>query len=326
MFMAGHGRQDRHPAARVVPGGNRDRFDTLRRRYDFHLGEAIRAGLQGSHDKAAGHSGRALLISRKLCADAADPALHAPELAAALCTHARYGGGAWHAIVMLTESAGHYAALAEANPAAYEVPRIDVLTTIALASDAAGNTGDAIGLLREVAGMYQKAPAADREERDTGLARARFHLGRCLIATGRDADGLAETEAGLELAQDVLERLEISASRAGWLVAAPRYLQLAAPDWAAAAVRAMTLYAAGGHLARAATAARTAVLVSGGLADLGGDLLRDIHATIAARAAAITAEAGRHAHGCVRAEEAAHAAVQSDRDLGVEGESYESDS
>ena len=191
-----------------MPGGRADRFDTLKRRYDFHLGEAIRAGLQGSHDKAAGHSWRALLISRKLCADAADPALHAPELAAALCAHARYGGGAWQAIAMLTESAGHYAALAEADPAAYEVPRIDVLTSIALASDAAGNTGDAIGLLREVVGMYLKAPAADQEERDIGLARARFHLGRCLLASGQRADGLAaETEAGLELAADVLERL-----------------------------------------------------------------------------------------------------------------------
>jgi tetratricopeptide (TPR) repeat protein len=217
MFMAGQGRQDRHSAARVpagVPspgrqGGRQDRFDTLKRRYDFHLGEAIRAGLQGSHDKAAGHSWRALLISRKLCADAADPALHAPELAAALCAHARYGGGAWQAITLLTESAGHYAALAESDPGAYEVPRIDVLTRIALASDAAGDTGDAIGLLREVVGMYLKAPAADQEERDIGLARARFHLGRCLLATGQRADGLAETEAGLELAADVLERLAV---------------------------------------------------------------------------------------------------------------------
>jgi hypothetical protein len=319
MFMAGQGRQERHSAARVppgVPGGRPDRFDTLKRRYDFHFGEAIRAGLQGSHDKAAGHSGRALLISRKLCADAADPALHAPELAAALCAHARYGGGAWQAIAMLTESAGHYAALAEADPAAYEVPRIDVLTRIALASDAAGNTGDAIGLLREVVGMYMKAPAANQEERDIGLARARFHLGRCLIATGQGADGLAETETGLELAQGVLQRLEVPVREPGWLVAAPRYLQLAAPDWAAAAVRAMTLRAEEGQLARAATAARTAVLVSGGLADLGGDLLRDVHAAIAARAAAITAEVGQHAHGCVRAEKAAHAPVPSD--LGVE--------
>jgi hypothetical protein len=297
MFMAGQGRQDRHSAARAAPGapgGTQDRFDTLKRRYNFHLGEAIRAGLQGSHDKAAGHSRRALLISRKLCADAADPALHAPELAAALCAHARYGGGAWQAITMLTESAGHYAALAESDPAAYEVPRIDVLTRIALASDTAGNTGDAIGLLREVVGMYLKAPAADQEERDIGLARARFHLGRCLLASGQRADGLAETEAGLELAADVLERLAVFArgdAAPAWLVAAPRYLQLAAPDWAGAAVRAMTLLAEDGQRARAATAASTAVLVSAGLADLGGDLLRDVHAAIAARAAAITAQA-----------------------------------
>src|SRR6201996_9697086 len=93
---------------------------TLERRYDFHLGEAIRAALQGSHDKAAGHSGQALLISRELYAGAPDPARHKPELAAALCAHASYGGGAWQAIAMLAESAGHYAALAEADPAAYE--------------------------------------------------------------------------------------------------------------------------------------------------------------------------------------------------------------
>ena len=290
MFMAGQGRQDRHSAARA-PSGAPSHVDTLKRRYDFHLGEAVRAGLQGSHDKAAGHTWRALLISRKLCADAADPALHEPELAAALCAHARYGGGAWQAIALLTESAGHYAALAESDPAAYEVPRIDVLTRIALASDAAGNTRDAIGLLREVVAMYLKAPAADQEERDIGLARARFHLGRCLFATGQRANGLAETQAGLELAADVLDRLGM-VHQPGWLIAAPRYLQLAAPDVAAAAVRAMTLLAEDGQQARAATAARTAVLVSAGLADLGGDLLRDVHATVAARAAAITAQAG----------------------------------
>ena len=82
-----------------------------------------------------------------------------------------------------------------------------MLTRIALASDAAGSTPDAISLLREVVGMYLKAPAADQEERDLGLARARFHLGGCLLKTGMDEDGLAETEAGLELAADVLDRL-----------------------------------------------------------------------------------------------------------------------
>src|SRR5246500_2624054 len=149
MFSARRERSRRQPSAR--PG-------TLERRYDFHLGEAIRAALQGSHDKAAGHSGQALLISRELYAGAPDPARHKPELAAALCAHARYGGGAWQAIAMLAESAGHYATLAEADPGAYEVPRIDVLTRIALASDAAGSTLGAIGLLHEVVGMYLKAP------------------------------------------------------------------------------------------------------------------------------------------------------------------------
>jgi|ERR1700722_561751 len=293
MFMARHERTARHPSARTVSGRRALRLSTLERRYDFHLGEAFRAALQGSHDKAAGHSERALLISRELCADAANPAAHQPELAAALCAHAGYGGGAWQAIALLTESAGHYAALAEADPAVYEVQRIDVLTRIALASDAAGSTQDAVSLLREVVGMYLKAPAADTEERDLGLARARFHLGRCLVRTGMDEDGLAESQAGLELAADVLDRLQVPVAGPGWLVAAPRYLQLAAPDWAAAAVRVMTLHATAARWQQAATAARTAVLVSAGLAELGGEPLRDAHRAISARAAPILEEAAR---------------------------------
>src|ERR1700743_1221290 len=193
MFMARQQRSARHRSAGTASGRQALRQSTLERRYDFHLGEAIRAALQGSHDKAAGHSGQALLISRELCADAADPARHQPELAAALCAHARYGGTTRQTIAMLTESAGHYAVLAESDPAAYEVPRIDVLTRIALAADAAGSTQGAISLLRAVGGMSLKAPAANADERDLGVARARFNLGRCLLKTGMDEDGLAET-------------------------------------------------------------------------------------------------------------------------------------
>ncbi|MGH3248380.1 MAG: hypothetical protein ACRDOI_19560, partial [Trebonia sp.] len=173
------------------------------------------------------------------------------------------------------------------------VPRIDVLTSIALASAAAGSTLDAISLLHEVVGMYLKAPAADQEERDLALARARFHLGGCLRKPGQDEDGLAETEAGLELAADVLDRLEVQISVPGWLVESPRYLQLAAPDWAAAAVRAMTLLAEAGRWQQAATAARAAVGVSGGLAELGGDALRDAHAAITVRSDQIIEKAAR---------------------------------
>jgi hypothetical protein len=132
--------------------------------------------------------------------------------------------------------------------------------------------------------MYLKAPAADQEERDLGLARARFHLGSCLLKTGMDEDGLAATEAGLELAADALDRLRLEAAAPGWLLEAPRYLQLAAPDWAAAAVRSMTLHSEAGRWQQAATAARAAVLVSGGLAELGGDTLREAHKKINARA------------------------------------------
>jgi hypothetical protein len=135
MFMARH----RRSARGAGEGSGRDALwlNTQQRRYDFHLGEAIRAAIQGSHDKATKHSQTALSISRELYAGAPDPASHQPELAAALCTHARYGGG-WQVIAMLAESAGHYTALAEADPAAYEVARIDVLTRVALASDEAG--------------------------------------------------------------------------------------------------------------------------------------------------------------------------------------------
>ena len=302
MFLARHEQSARHPSGRTASGRKApDRKalqrSTLERRYDFHLGEAFRAALQGSHDKAAGHSGQALLISRELYADTADPARHQPGLAAALCAHARYGGGAWQAIAMLAESAGHYAALAETDPTLYEVPRIDVLTRIALASDAAGNTLDAITLLQEVVGMYLKAPAADHEERDLGLARARFHLGACLLKTGMDEDGQAETEAGLELAADVLDRLQTEFTVPGWLVESPRYVQLAAPDWAAAAVRSMTMHAEAGRWQQAATAARTAVGVSGGLAELGGETLRDAHEKIRVRADAIIETATRNGHG-----------------------------
>jgi len=290
MFLARHERLAGHPSARGAANGSDRQRSTLERRYDFHLGEAIRAALQGSLDKAAGHSGRALLISRELCAQAPDPARHQPELAAALCAHARYGGSEWQSIALLTESAGHYAALAEADPAAYEVQRIEVLTRIALTADAAGDTAGATSLLREVIGLYLKAPAADQEERDAGLARARFHLGRCLSGRGLPEDGLAETAAGLELADSVLDRLELRTADPRWLAGAPRYLQLAAPDWAAAAVRCMTAHAQAGRWQLAATAARAAVLVSGGLAELGGDALHEAHQAITGRAGAILAK------------------------------------
>src|SRR3984957_6766578 len=287
MFMARHRRSARGASIRIS-GRDALWLNTQQRRYDFHLGEAIRAAIQGSHDKATKHSQTALSISRELYAGAPDPASHQPELAAALCTHARYGGG-WQVIAMLAESAGHYTELAEADPAAYEVARIDVLTRVALASDEAGNTRAAIGLLREVIGMYLKAPAADPDKRDIGVARARFHLGRFLVASGQPGDGLAETDSGLELAAEGLDRLARAVTAPGWLAPAPRYLQLAAPDWTAAAVQSMAAHAAAGRWQRAAISAEAAVLISGGLAGLGGETLRDAHAAITARAAEIFA-------------------------------------
>lgn len=276
---------------RRTSGRKASRLGTLERRYDFHLGEAIRAALEGSHDKAATHSVTALSISRELYASGPDHARHQPELAAALCNYARYGDTPLHVIALLMESAGHYATLAQADPAAYEVPRIGVLARIALTADEAGNTADAISLLREVISMYDGAPAADPAELDIGLARARFQLGRCLLKTGAPADGLAEIDAGLELAADALGRLRVPLHAPGWLGTAPRYLQIAAPDWAAAAARAMTLHAAAGRWESAVAAAGAAVQISGGLAGLGGDRLRAAHETVSARADAICARA-----------------------------------
>src|SRR6516165_7354983 len=115
MFMARH-----RPQERKVSDREALRLGTLERRQAFHFGEAIRAALQGSHDKAATHSGTALSISWELYAGAPGPARHQAELAAVLCNHARYGAVP-HTIALLTESAGHYAALAQADPASYEV-------------------------------------------------------------------------------------------------------------------------------------------------------------------------------------------------------------
>ena len=296
MFMARHRPPEDRVAERKAPGRRTSRryasrLGTLQRRYDFHLGEAIRAALEGNHDKAATHSGTALSISRELYTAAPDPARHQPELAAALCNHARYGVTPLQTIALLTESAGHYAALAAADPDVYEVPRIDVLTRVAVVSDMSGDTADAVCLLREVICMYLRAPAADPVERDLGLARARFHLGRCLLKTGAVADGLTETDAGLALADAALEGLPVLLADPGWLGRTPRYLQLTVPDWAAAAVRSMTLHEAAGRWQHAAVAARAAVRLSGGLAGLGGDSLRQAHAAIRARADAICARA-----------------------------------
>jgi hypothetical protein len=54
----------------------------------------------------------------------------------------------------------------------------------------------------------------------------------------------------------------------------------------------MTLHAEAGRWQQAATAARAAIGVSGGLAGLGGDALRDAHEKISARAEAVLAKAG----------------------------------
>lgn len=303
---------------------------TLERRYEFYVAEALLATLLGDHEKAAGHSATALEISRQLYASARDPARHRPDLAAALVGQARYER-VLESVALLTESAGHYAALAAADPRRYEVDRIDVLVRVALAADATGNTNDAIRLLREVIAMYRQAPATDPAAREAGLARACFHLGRCLLAAGDAAEGLAITDVGLAAAEAALavsvpapaahpalpeqkaaerqpaERRgdrQLNGAHAfgggccraeghdpGWLSAAPRAVQVLAPEWACAAARSMALHAAAGQWPAAALAAAAAVRVTGGLAALGSEECRNAHAIILAQARTIWARA-----------------------------------
>lgn len=268
---------------------------TLRRRVDFHIGEAVRASLAGSYDKAQAHSRAALSIGRELYRTECG---HRAELAAALACHAgsraAYGRIA-DAVALLTESAGHYAVLARTDPEAYEVCRIDVLTRVALASDAAGNTGGAISLLREIIQMYDHAPAATGAERDFARARARFHLGRCLLKTGDRREALAELDAGLADAGRAWELVPGDGGKepewGAWLATTPRFVQLTAADWAAAAGRAMVLHAEARRWRPAARAAHVAVRLSAGLAALGGDTRRDNYATVLERADEIWARA-----------------------------------
>jgi len=284
---------------------------TLERRYEFHAAEAVRATLLGDDEKAQGHSAMALEISRQLYASARDSSRHRPDLAAALRGHARYER-ALESVALLTESAGHYAALAAADPPRHEVGRIDVLVRVALAAEAAGNAKDAIRLLREVIAMYQQAPAADPAARAAGLASACFHLGRCLLAAGHPAEGLAVTDAGLGAAEAALadhtirpNGFALSCCHAegrgapglgqGWLSVAPRPVQVLAPDWACAATRSMALHAAAGQWPAAALAAAAAVRVTGGLAALGSEDGRNAHTVILAQARAIWLRARVHA-------------------------------
>lgn len=180
--------------------------DTLERRFDFYLGEATRATLVGNHEKAAGHSATALLISRELYAGARQPELHRPELAAALANHARHQR-ALQAVALLAESAGHYAALADGDPHRCEVERIDVLVRVALTVEAAGNARDAIRLLREVITMYRQVPGTDPVASAAGLATACFHLGRCLLQAEHPVEALAYTDEGLHQANAALREL-----------------------------------------------------------------------------------------------------------------------
>lgn len=194
--------------------------DTLERRIEFYLGEAARAVLLGDQEKAAGHSAAALLISRELYAGARRPELHRAELAAALAGHARYQPPL-AAVALLTESAGHYAVLADGEPHRCEVERIDVLVRVALTVEASGNTRDAIRLLRKVITMYRQVPGTDPVASAAGLARACFHLGRCLLTAGDAVEALAYTDEGLRQANAVLRALQRGSRQSSAAVTAP---------------------------------------------------------------------------------------------------------
>jgi tetratricopeptide (TPR) repeat protein len=259
----------------------------LERQYDEHLNQATAASVQNRDADATRHSAAALAIVRELYRATADAVRHRPVLAAALYNqagHLRRAGQVDDAAALLTESAEHYHALAAADPAAYQVRLIDVLVRAALVAETAGDLAGAEARLRQAIRMYPDAPAHDLLERELGLARAQFHLGRCLLRQGRAPDALAEVDAGLFAAEAAREQRGIAATDFSWLAAAPPSFQYIGPDWVAGAVCAMELHGAAGRWGIAADAANIAVRVSGGMAAMGGAESRRVYETVLSRA------------------------------------------
>jgi hypothetical protein len=273
----------------------------LEREYDRRLSEGVRAAIQGRHADAAAHSGAALAVSRELYANSSDPARHRPALAAALYNHAgnlRRIGSDTDALALLAEAGEHYDALARTDRKSFSVPAIDVVVRTGLVLRATGDRSGAVQRFREAIGAYPKALTNDRVERDLGLARTQFHLGRCLLEIGPGyTDGLAEIDTGLFAAERVRERQGITAKDFSWLAKAPRSFQLIATDWISAAVCAMELHDAAGRFDIAADAANIAVRVSGGLAAVGGAGRVALYEAVLGRAQVIW----QHAQNPVRA-------------------------
>jgi tetratricopeptide (TPR) repeat protein len=286
----------------------------LERQYDDHLNEAIQAALRGNHEDATLHSGVALSISRKLYESSGDPARHRPALAAALYNHAgnlgRDGANS-EALTLLAESAEHYRALASEDPAEFGVRNIDVLVRTGLAIQASGDVRAAAERFRSAISQYPGAPATDLVERDLGLARAHFFLGRCLLSMTTSDDALAEIDSGLVTAERVRLGAGIpAATDFFWLATAPRSFQLIAPDWIAAAVCAMELHDAAGRWDVAADAANIAVRVSGGMGAMSSAGFSELYDTILARAKTIWEHAQDPARAAIERAAIERAAIE----------------
>jgi tetratricopeptide (TPR) repeat protein len=243
----------------------------LEREYDRQLAASFRAAVEGRNADAARYSAAALVASRALFDESTDLARHRPALAAALYNHA----GSLHrigrdgeALALLEESGQHYDALAQVDPLAFQVKAIDVMVRTGLTLQATGDLAGAERRFRDAIEAYQNAASNDTLERDLGLARTQFHLGRCLLTMGPGAtDGLAAIDAGLFTAERVRQQQGIpEVPDRAWLAMAPRSFLSFAPTWIAAAACAMELHHGAGRFDIAADAANIAVRVSAGLA------------------------------------------------------------
>jgi tetratricopeptide (TPR) repeat protein len=275
----------------MVFGRRQQSDETLEQDYDRHLQDSMTAALQGLNTDAARHSAAALAVSRQLFAGSSDPARHRPVLASALYSHAgslRRIGRDTEALDLLAEAGQHYESLAEADPARFQVRAIDVVVRMGLALRAIGDVAAAAQQFDAAIEAYRQAATADTVERDLGLARAHFHLGRCLLELSPGTgDGLEEIDAGLFVAERVRQEQGITAKDVSWLVLAPLSFQLIATDWIAAAVCAMELHDAAGRFDIAADAANIAVRVSAGLTATGGPGRAELYQAVLARAQTI---------------------------------------
>ncbi len=246
--------------------------DGPEQRYDRLSGQATLAAQQGRHEEARQLSAEALDVCRRLSAQFPDDPRHRPVLAAALYNHAgRLGRArAEEALGLLAEAEEHYLALADSQPRRFAVRRLDVLTRTGRTLQDSGDPAGAVQRYRQALRAYPEAPTDDEVERDLGLARAHFGLGRCLLLSGPPAAALEDLDAGLFTAERVREEQGIEATQFSWLARAPLSFRLAAPDWMSGAVCAMELHHAAGRFGIAGDAANIALRVAGGLGAIGG--------------------------------------------------------